>query len=79
MMAEAIDARERGTIEVAGPEISDFSEIARRLAAARAGKTGTKPPKVVGVPLPGPMARDGLIPPSPRMSDVTVDEWLQTV
>ncbi|SDS03776.1 Uncharacterized conserved protein YbjT, contains NAD(P)-binding and DUF2867 domains [Brevibacterium siliguriense] len=79
MMAEAIDARERGAIEVAGPEISDFAEIARRLAAARARKDGTRRSKVVGIPLPGPMARDGLIPPSPRMSDVTVDEWLRSV
>ncbi len=79
MMAEAIDARETGTIEVAGPEISDFAEIARRLTTARAEKAGTRPPKIVGIPLPGPMARDGLIPPSPRMSDVTVDEWLRSV
>lgn len=79
MMAEAIDARERGTIEVAGPEISDFAEIARRLAAARARKAGTRRSKIVGIPLPGPMARDGLIPPSPRMSDRTVDEWLRSV
>ncbi|WP_432789931.1 SDR family oxidoreductase [Brevibacterium sp. K11IcPPYGO002] len=79
MMAEAIDARERGTIEVAGPEISDFAEIARRLAAVRARKSGTRRAKVVGIPLPGPMARDGLIPPSPRMSDKTVDEWLRSV
>lgn len=79
MMAEAIDARERGTIEVAGPEISDFGEIARRLAMARARRDGTRRSRVVGIPLPGPMARDGLIPPSPRLSDKTVDEWLRSV
>ncbi|UZD61971.1 SDR family oxidoreductase [Brevibacterium sp. JSBI002] len=79
MMAEAIDARELGTIEVAGPEISDFAEIARRLAAARARTAGARRSKIVGIPLPGPMARDGLIPPSPRMSDKTVDEWLRSV
>lgn len=79
MMSEAIDARERGTIEVAGPEISDFAEIARRLAATRAGKAGARRAKVVGIPLLGAMARDGLIPPAPRMSDVTVDEWLRSV
>lgn len=79
MMAEAVDARERGTIEVAGPEISDFAEIARRLAMARARRDGTRRSRVVGIPLPGPMARDGLIPPSPRMSDKTVDEWLRSV
>ena len=79
MMAESIDSGEAGTVEVAGPEISDFAEIARRLSARRAETAGQKPPKVIGVPLPGPMAGDGLIPPSPRLSEVTVDEWLQMV
>ncbi|MGC2939497.1 MULTISPECIES: SDR family oxidoreductase [unclassified Brevibacterium] len=78
MMAEAIDSGETGTIEVAGPEISDFAAIARRLAEARARSAGEKSPKVIGIPLPGPASRDGLIPPSPRLSDVTVDEWLRT-
>jgi uncharacterized protein YbjT (DUF2867 family) len=74
MMAEAIDAGERGTIEVAGPEISDFSVIANRLAEARG-----EPAKVIGLPVPGPTGGDGLIPPSPRLSDVTLDDWLRTI
>ncbi|WP_210603466.1 SDR family oxidoreductase [Brevibacterium oceani] len=78
MMAEAIDVGETGTIEVAGPEISDFATIARRLNAHRAKATGTKSPQVIGIPLPGPASRDGLIPPSPRLSDVTLDDWLRT-
>lgn len=76
LMAEAIDAGERGTIEVAGPEISDFSEIARRLAASRARKAGTKPPTIIGVPMPGPMGGEGLIPPAPRLSEITLEDWL---
>ncbi|UVI35736.1 hypothetical protein [Brevibacterium spongiae] len=97
MMAEAIDAREHDTVEVAGPEISDFAAIARRLAEARARSTGraeehsesagergasagtAKPRKVIGIPLPGPTAGDGLIPPAPRLSDVSLDNWLRTV
>ena len=79
MMADSIDAGERGTVEVAGPQISDFAAIARLLAARRAQKAGTKSAKVIGIPLPGPTARDSLIPPAPRMSAVTVDEWLRSV
>ncbi|WP_166974465.1 SDR family oxidoreductase [Brevibacterium atlanticum] len=79
MMAETIDTGETGTVEVAGPEVSDFAEIARRLSAQRAQSAGAKPPKVIGLPLPGPMAREGLIPPAPRTSAVTVDEWLRTL
>ncbi|RAD51570.1 hypothetical protein DN508_38645, partial [Burkholderia multivorans] len=91
MMAEAIEAGERGTVEVAGPEISDLAAIARVVAEAEAGRTGertqgsgvrrrgrTRARKVVPVPIPGPTADDGLIPESPRLSTVTVDEWLAT-
>jgi uncharacterized protein YbjT (DUF2867 family) len=78
-MAEAIDSGETGTIEVAGSEISDFAAIARRLAEARARTSGDKPPKIIGIPLPGPTSRDGLIPPSPRRSDVSLDDWLRTL
>ena len=91
MMAEAIEAGERGTVEVAGPEISDLAAIARVVAEAEAGRTGertqgsgvrrrgrTRARKVVPVPIPGPTADDGLIPESPRLSTVTVDEWLRT-
>lgn len=92
MMAEAIDAGERGTVEVAGPEISDLAAIARAIAEAEPGRTGertqgagvgagrTRRPRarrVVPVPIPGPTAGDGLIPESPRLSAVTVDEWLR--
>ncbi|GAA0034210.1 SDR family oxidoreductase [Brevibacterium metallidurans] len=76
MMAEAIDAGERGTLEVAGPEISDLAAIAAKIA--RADAQGRRPRRVVPVPLPGPTAGDGLIPPAPRLSAVTVDEWLRT-
>lgn len=99
MMAEAIGAGERGTIEVAGPEISDFVTIATRLAEFRAESAGAqphtaetgpdgpgaragasaKPAKVIGIPLPGPAGGEGLIPPAPRLSDVTVDDWLRTL
>lgn len=91
MMAEAIDAGERGTVEVAGPEISDLAAIARAIAEAEAGRceagsvgvgAGRTPRprarRVVPVPIPGPTAGDGLIPESPRLSTVTVDEWLRT-
>lgn len=91
MMAEAIDAGERGTVEVAGPEISDLAAIARALAEAEPGRTGERTQgagvgrrgrprarRVVPVPIPGPTAGDGLIPESPRLSTVTVDEWLRT-
>ncbi|WP_193101607.1 SDR family oxidoreductase [Brevibacterium aurantiacum] len=90
MMAEAIDAGERGTIEVAGPEISDFPTIAGRIAAADADSAvsvGAGPsggsrargiPKIVSVPIPGPMSGNGLIPDSPRLSAVTVAEWIRS-
>lgn len=86
LMAEAIDAGERGTIEVAGPVISDFPTIAGQIAAAEArdpetvtaGAKPSRPRRIVPIPLPGPMSRDGLIPEAPRLSTVTVDEWLRT-
>lgn len=106
MMAEAIDSGERGTVEVAGPEISDMPSIAAAILGAGAGAgagAGTagrdgavrdardsevsdgagrgrrrRVPTVIPVPIPGPMSRDGLIPDSPRLSDVTLDEWLRT-
>ncbi|SMX88089.1 SDR family oxidoreductase [Brevibacterium antiquum] len=85
MMAEAIDAGERGTLEVAGPEVSDFPTIAGRIAATNADAdsalgTGTRwsrVSKIVPIPLPGPMSTNGLIPDSPRLSAVTVDDWLR--
>lgn len=76
MMAEAIDAGERGTLEVAGPEISDLATIAAKIA--RADARGRRPRRVFPVPLPGPTSNNGLIPPAPRLSAVTVDEWLRT-
>ncbi|WP_209324048.1 SDR family oxidoreductase [Brevibacterium renqingii] len=80
MMAEAIDAGEHGTIEVAGPEITDFSKIAERLADERARAAGeAKAPMVIGVPVPGPTAGDGLIPDSPRLSELSLDDWLGTL
>lgn len=86
MMAEAIDAGERGTIEVAGPEISDFPTIASQIAAESSNADSAvrdsgrleRGPKIVPIPLPGPMSADGLIPESPRLSAVTVDDWLRT-
>ncbi|MDN6604984.1 SDR family oxidoreductase [Brevibacterium sp.] len=86
MMAEAIDAEERGTIEVAGPEVSDFPTIARRIAVTNASadsavSTGARKPRVptiVPIPIPGPLSADGLIPDSPRLSAVTVEDWLRT-
>ena len=79
MMAEAIDAGEHGTIEAAGPEISDFAEIAARIAEERTRAAGiAKTPKVIGMPLPGPASGDGLIPDSPRLSEVGLDDWLRT-
>lgn len=84
MMAEAIDAGERGTIEVAGPEVSDFPAIAGRIAAADAGSSvtaGSRPkrvPKIVPIPIPGPMSTNGLMPDSPRLSVVTVDDWVRS-
>lgn len=68
MMAEAICAGERGTIAVAGPEQTDMAAIARRIHPER---------RILGVPLPGTMSGFGLIPAEPRVSDVTVEEWLQ--
>ena len=79
MMAEAIDHGEHGTIETAGPEISDFARIAERIAAERARIAGdAKAPKVIGVPVPGPTAGDGLIPVSPRVTELGLDDWLRT-
>lgn len=87
MTAEAIDAGERGTLEIAGPEISDFATIARTISRAEAarssgglpgGRGARRPRRVVGIPIPGPVSRDGLIPDSPRLSAVTVEEWLRT-
>src|SRR5699024_338708 len=79
MLAGAIDAGEHGTIEAAGPEISDFAAIAERIARERARAAGdAKAPKVIGVPLPGPTAGDGLIPDSPRVSEIGLDDWLRT-
>lgn len=100
MMAEAIDSGERGTVEVAGPEISDMPSIAAAILGAGAGTAGRdgavrdardsevsdgvgrgrrrRVPTVIPVPIPGPMSRDGLIPDSPRLSGVTLDEWLRT-
>lgn len=73
MMAEAIDAGERGTIEAAGPEISDFPTIAKKIAASASSGATT----IVSIPLPGPLSGEGLIPESPRLSEITVDEWLR--
>lgn len=86
MMAEAIDAGQRGTIEVAGPDVSDFPTIAIRIAAAkahddssvRAGARSSRARRIVPIPLPGPLSDNGLIPDAPRLSAVTVDEWLRT-
>ncbi|GAA1862071.1 SDR family oxidoreductase [Brevibacterium marinum] len=85
MMAEAVDAGERGTVEVAGPEISDFPTIAGRIAAATvnadsavsAGARVSRVPTIVPIPLPGPVSANGLIPDAPRRSTVTVDDWLR--
>lgn len=85
MMAEAIDAGERGTLEVAGPEISDFPTIAAKLAAKHSnadtavstGERSARSPKIIPIPIPGPMSAEGLIPDSPRRSAVTVDDWLR--
>lgn len=85
MMSEAIDAGERGTIEVAGPEVSDMPTIAGRIAATnvnadsavRPGARPSRVPTIVPIPLPGPMSGNGLIPDSPRLSTVTVDDWLR--
>lgn len=49
------------------------------VAEARAQQAGTTPSKIIGLPLPGPTSRDGLIPPSPRLSDVALDDWLRTL
>ncbi len=76
LMAEAIEAGERGTVEVAGPEISDLAAIAAKIA--RVDAAGRRPRRVVPVPVPGASSGDGLIPPAPRLSAVTVDEWLAT-
>lgn len=76
MMADAIGAGVRGTIEVAGPEVSDFPTIAGRIAAAEAGSARAQ--KIIPIPVPGPMSGNGLIPDSPSLSDVTVDDWLRT-
>lgn len=85
MMAEAIDASERGTLEVAGPEISDFPTIAGKIAARKStadatvsvGARSPRPTKIVPIPIPGPMSAEGLIPDSPRLSAVTIDDWLR--
>ena len=79
MMAEAIDAGERGTIEAAGPEISDFPTIAKKIAASAASRSAqsSRATTIVPIPLPGPLSGEGLIPESPRLSDTTVDEWLR--
>ncbi|MDN6135306.1 MAG: hypothetical protein L0J03_14545, partial [Brevibacterium sp.] len=75
-----------GTIEGAGPEVSDFPTIARRIAVTNASadsavSTGARKPRVptiVPIPIPGPLSADGLIPDSPRLSAVTVEDWLRT-
>src|SRR5699024_8892621 len=79
MMAEATDAGAHATIEAAGPELSDFAEIAARSAEERSKDAGdAKAPRVIGMPLPGPASGDGLIPDSPRLSEVGLDDWLRT-
>lgn len=67
MMADSIESGERGTIEAAGPEQTDMAAVVRRIHPDR---------RVVGVPLPGTLSGFGLIPTTPRVSDVTVEEWL---
>ena len=84
MMAEAIDVDLRGTIEVAGPEISDFPTIAAKIAAADVdsavspGARSRRVRKILPVPIPGPLSGTGLIPDAPRLSAITVDEWLRS-
>lgn len=85
LMAESITTGERGTIEVAGPEISDFPTIAGQISAVRgprsvpaASAKRSRPAWVAPIPLLGPLSGDGLILDSPRLSPEAFDGWLHT-
>lgn len=58
--------------ELAGPEVHDLAELARRIAAVTPSA-----PRVLGVPAPGALGSGGLLPRGDHLTDrTTFDAWL---
>jgi uncharacterized protein YbjT (DUF2867 family) len=77
-LAALAEQRPGGTVELAGPQVQDIADLARRLVAARDERV-----RVVGLSLPGAAARDMregalLATAGTTVDGPTFDDWLRT-